>query len=124
MKSPIYWANDAVRTLLRWCLPSWRVLRLSAYFSCVSLVGVLVAGRALYAASREDAFGLGHELLGLSDLTNGAEVVLVNGERFHHAVTATVEPVHRVLDRIEAHCQNNPGPAALVLERLAERDPK
>jgi hypothetical protein len=100
------------------------MLRLCAYFSCVSVIGLLAAGRALYAASREDAFGLGHELLGLSDLTSGAEVVLVNGERFHHAASATSEPLQRVLDRVEAHCQSNPGPAALVLERLADRDPK
>jgi hypothetical protein len=88
------------------------------------LVGLLVLGRALYAATREDAFDLGHELLGLADLTSGAETVVLNGERFHHAVSTTPQPLHSVLDRIEQHCRNNPGPAALMLARLAESDPK
>jgi hypothetical protein len=124
MKSRIYWVSEAARTALGWALPSSRVLRLSAYFSCVSAIGLLVAARALYAASREDAFELGHELLGLADFTRGAETVLVNGERFHHAVSATADPLHTVLDRVEAHCRHNPGSAALVLERLAESDQK
>src|SRR4051812_22637053 len=99
MKYPIYFASRGVfRRLLRWLLPSRRVLRLSAYFSCVSLAGLLFLGRALYAASREDAFSLGHELLGLADLTRGAETVELNGERFHHAVSATAQPLHGVLD--------------------------
>ena len=124
MKSRVYWASRAGRAVLGCLLPSRRVLRLSAYFSCVSFVGLLVLGRALYAATREDAFGLGHELLGLADLTADAEVVLVNGERFHHAVSATAQPLHLVLDRIEQHCRDNPGPAALTLERLAESNPR
>ena len=124
MRSRVCSASEAGRAVLRCLLPSRTVLRLSAYFSCVSLVGLLVLGRALYAATREDAFGLGHELLGLADLTAGAETVFLNGERFHHAVSATTEPLHTVLDRIEQHCRSNPGPAAVVLERLAASDPK
>lgn len=124
MKSRVYWANEAARVGLRWLVPSRRLLRLSAYFSCISVVGLLLAGRALYAATREDAFGVGHELLGLSDLTRGAETVLLNGERFHHALTATQQPLHTVLDRIEQHCRKNPGAAALVLNELALDNPK
>lgn len=95
---------------------------MSAYFGFVALVGLLLVGRALYAASRESAFDLGHELLGLSDLTGDAETVVLNGQRFHHAVSATSEPLPTVLDRIEQHCRDNPGPAALVLNRIAESD--
>jgi hypothetical protein len=124
MKSRIYWASEAARIVLRWLLPSPRVLRLSAYFSCVSLLGLLIVGHALYAATREDAFSVGHELLGLSDLTAGAETVVFNGERFHHALNTTVQPLHAVLDRIEEHCRKNPGPAALVLAELTSREPK
>ena len=124
MKSRIYWADEPARAVLRWLLPSWRMLRLSTYFGCVSVIGLVVLGRALYAASREDAFELGHGLLGLSDLTSGAETLLLNGERFHHAVSTTAQPLHTVLNRIEHHCRDNPGPAALVLERLAEAEPK
>src|SRR3954470_22219656 len=123
MKSRIYWASEVSKAALRWLLPSRRMLRLSAYFSCVSLVGLLGAGRALYAATREDAFSVGHELLGLSDLTSGAETVVFNGERFHHAVTATGQPLHTVLDRVEQHCRENPGSAALVIDQLATLDP-
>jgi hypothetical protein len=47
-----------------------------------------------------------------------------NGERFHHAATATQQPLHTVLDRIEEHCRKNPGTAALVLGELASNDPK
>ena len=124
MKSLVYCASNAARFVLRFLLPSRRVLRLSAYFSCVSLAGLLVLGRTLYAAAREDAFSIGHELLGLGDLTRDAETVVLNGERFHHAVSVTAQPLHRVLERIEQHCRSNPGPAALVLDRLAESDPK
>lgn|SRR6478735_963866 len=124
MNSPIYWASEAARALRHWLLPSRRVLRLSLYFGCVSLIGLLVEGRALYAATREDAFGLGHELLGLADLTGDAETLTLNGERFHHAVSATSQPLRTVLDRVEQHCRNHPGAAALVLDRLAESDPK
>jgi hypothetical protein len=123
MTSRTYCVSDLARALLGFMLPSRQTLRLSAYFSCVSLVGVLALGRALYAATREDAFELGHELLGLSDLTSGAESVLLNGERFHHAVRDTTQPLHTVLDRIEQHCRNHPGSAALALDRLLESDP-
>jgi hypothetical protein len=124
MKSRTYWASDRARAVLGWVVPSARLLRLSVYFSCLSLVGLLVAGRSLYAATREDAFALGHELLGLSDLTSGAETLLLNGERFHHAATTSGQPLHTVLDRLEGHCHSKPGPAALALQRLASSDPK
>src|SRR6185369_3716844 len=124
MRSPIYWASEAFRAVQRWLLPSRRSLRLCAYFSGVSLVGLLACGRALYAATREDAFSLGHGLLGLSDLTGNAETVWLNGERFHHAVTASSASLHAVLDRVEDHCRRNPGAAALLLAQVAGSDPK
>jgi hypothetical protein len=86
-------------------------------------VGLLVGGRALYAATREDAFSLGHGLIGLSDLTGNAETVWLNGERFHHAVSSSPFPLHEVLERVEEHCRSNPGAAASVLAELAGSDP-
>src|SRR3954469_18444176 len=124
MRSPIYWASEACRALLVRLLPSRQALRLCAYFSCVSLVGLLVTGRALYAATREDAFSLGHELIGLSDLTRGAETVWLNGERLHHAVSASTASLHSRMDRVEDHCRSQPGPAASVLGQVARSDPK
>jgi len=124
MRSPIYWANEVCRAVLGRLWPSRRTLRLCAYFSCVSLIGVLACGRALYAATREDAFSLGHGLLGLSDLTGNAETVWLNGERFHHAVSSSSSSLHALLDRVEDHCRSNPGPAALMLAQLAGSEPK
>src|SRR4051794_27102181 len=112
MKSRACCTSEAARAAWALLVPSRRLLRLSAYFTGVSLIGLLFFGRALYAASREDAFELGHELLGLADLTRGAETVVLNGERFHHAVSSTPLPLHGVLDRIEQHCRNNPGSTA------------
>ncbi|HKO46845.1 MAG TPA: hypothetical protein VJV79_03940 [Polyangiaceae bacterium] len=122
MKSRIYSVAKAAG--FGWGLPSPRALRLSAYVSLVASAGLLLIARGLYAATREDAFGIGHELLGLSDLTGGAEVVLLNGQRFHHAVSASAQPLSTVLDRIEAHCRQHPGPAALLLDQLAAREPE
>jgi len=124
MKSRLYWASKGVRAVFAWLAPSAAAFRLTAYFSALSVLGLISAARSLYAATREDAFNFGHELLGLSDLTDGAEVVSLNGERFHHAVSSTHESLQRVLDRLEQHCRENPGPAALVLDRLAASDPR
>src|SRR4051812_20207955 len=107
-------AERCVRTCTR-LLPSRRVIRLSAYFGCLSLVPLLLTARGLYAATREDAFSIGHELLDLSDLTRGAETVELNGERFHHALAFTSEPLATVLDRVVEHCRNHPGPAARAI---------
>lgn len=124
MRSPIYWASKALRAISRQIVPSRRSLRLCAYFSCVSVIGLLVCGRALHAAAREDAFSLGHGLIGLSDFTGGAEAVWLNGARFHHAVSSSNSSLHALLDRVEDHCRSNPGPGALVLAQLAGNDPK
>jgi len=124
MRSPVYWASDAIRACLRGLVPSRRALRVFSYFSCISLVGLAFEARTLHAAAREDAFTLGHELLGLSDLTAGAETVSLNGARFHHAMNSSSAPLHAVLDRIEQHCREQPGSAARVLDQLAVHDPK
>jgi hypothetical protein len=58
--------------------------------------------------------------LGLSDLTRGAETVVLNGVRFHHSVSASPQALRTVLDRLEEHCRKNPGAAALVLDQLVD----
>lgn len=105
-------------------LPSRRVLRLSLYFACISSIPMLLTARALYAATREDAFSIGHELLGLADLTHEAETVELNGERFHHALASSSAPLTQVLDRIVDHCQEQPGPALRALEEAARLAPQ
>jgi hypothetical protein len=105
-------------------LPSWRLLRVTAYFACISAVPLLLSARGLYAATREDAFSIGHELLGLSDITRGAETLALNGERFHHAVAVSSAPLTQVLDRIVGYCEQHPGPATRALDDAARRDPR
>lgn len=105
-------------------LPSRRVLRLSAYFGCVGLIPLLLSARGLYAATREDAFSIGHELLGLADITRGSETVELNGERFHHALAISSAPLAQVLDRIVDHCEQQPGPALRVLDEAARMAPQ
>ena len=122
MRYPIYSVSELAQSLLRRCRPSRRWLRLTAYSSCVSLGISLLAARALYAASREDALNFGHELVGLSDLTRGAETLTLNGARFHHSLAVSSEPLTSVLDRVVDHCQKNPGPAARAIDELGARD--
>jgi len=83
-----------------------------------------VAARSLFAASKEGGEALGHQLAGLSDYTQRAETVLLNGARLHHSVASTSEPVQVVLDRIEAHCNDSPGALASALAELSQEHPK
>jgi len=124
MKSRLFSASEVVRVARSQLLPSRAMLRLTAYFGAVALFTSFWLARSLYAAAREDVFSVGHELVGLSTLTHGAESVSLNGERFHHAVVSSTEPLHQVLDRIEQHCRENPGAAALELDRLAASAPR
>ena len=105
-------------------LPSRRMLRLCAYFTCISVIPVLLGARGLYAATREDAFSIGHELLGLADITRDAETVELNGERFHHAVVVSAQPLSQVLDRIGGYCQQHPGPATRMMNEAERSNPE
>jgi hypothetical protein len=51
---------------------------------------------------------MGHELAQVADLLGGAETILVNGERMHHASTYVDQDVSAVLDRFEAYCERSP----------------
>jgi hypothetical protein len=92
-----------------WMRTSWRTLRVSFYFFCVFALLSLFAARALYAHVQDAARALGHELAGVSGLTSGAETVLLNGARFHHAALHVQDSVSAVLDAVEAHCQQSTG---------------
>jgi len=115
MISAIFSVAERSLRACAWLVPPWRAVRLSAYFGCIVALPLLLTGRALYAATREDAFGIGHDLLGLADLTRGAETVELNGERFHHAIASSSESLATVLDRVVEHCQKEPSPAARVI---------
>ncbi|HMA93234.1 MAG TPA: hypothetical protein VKP30_11145, partial [Polyangiaceae bacterium] len=96
-------------TIFRLILPSARTLRLSTYLTVVGLGIGTLSSRVLHAQVREAAFSFGRELAGLAELTHGAEVVLLNGERFHHSMTVANEPASKVLDRVQRFCESSPG---------------
>lgn len=110
--------------LFRFLLPSARLLRLSAYFSCVFVGLAVLSARAFYAHAQEAALGFGRELAGLSELTRDAEALLANGQRFNHASTVVEQSVPVVLDRLEAHCRANPGPLGGALAEMAATYPR
>ena len=97
------------KRLLSWILPSRRLLRLTTYLVCVCLVAAALAARAAYAKANEAALEFGEQLSGLEDLTRGANVVLVNGERFHRVIAFVDDSVGSVLDRIQKDCETMPG---------------
>lgn len=113
-----------VSTIFRSILPSARTLRLSTYLTVVGLGIGTLSSRALHAQVREAAFSFGRELAGLADLTRGAEVVLLNGERFHHAMTVANEPVSKVLDRVQRYCESSPGLLGQVTEDQGTHTPE
>jgi hypothetical protein len=97
------------KRLLSWILPSRRTLRLTTYLVCVCLVLAALAARAAYARANEAALEFGEQLGGLEDLTRGANVVLVNGERFHRVIAFVDDSVGAVLERIQKDCETAPG---------------
>ena len=103
-----------VQWLTRMVAPA-RVWRLTLYLAGVFFVLSLVTARLLRAQTREALLGLGHQISGLTELTSGAETLLVNGQRFHHAVVTLEEPLTTVLDRVEHRCVQSPGLLARAL---------
>lgn len=103
------------------------ILRLSVYLSCAfSALGAL-SGLALYARASEAALALGSELSRLSELDDGgspsgraAETLLINGQRFHHAVLLGKGGPGELLDRLQSDCVREPGPLASALAQLAQ----
>src|SRR3954447_7346128 len=95
------------RPLLRWIIPSPGILRVTAYAIFVFSVLTLLAARLLYADVKEAAMSMGHELAHVADLLNGAETILVNGERMYHASSYVDQDVSEVLDRFEGYCERS-----------------
>jgi hypothetical protein len=100
-----------------------KVLRVSVYFACVFSLLSLLAASALHAKVEDAARSLGRQLAELPDLTHGAEAILINGARMHHARVTTRESVATVLDRFEDHCRKNPGPMAEAMRDFAAQQP-
>lgn len=97
------------RSFLSRLFPSMGTLRVSFYMTCVCSGLALLAARSVRADMGEVGLAAGRQLSRLEDLTNDAEVLLVNGARFHHASVYTSQSVSQVLDRFENECERNPG---------------
>lgn len=102
------------------------IWRLSLYLACAFTVLGALSASALYARAGDAALALGAELSRLSELSGAAEqgrpleTVLLNGQRFHHAVLLSEGSPHELLDRLQSDCQQQPGPFATALAELAE----
>ena len=114
----------SIKRLLSRILPSRRTLRLTTYLVCVCLVSAVIAARAGYAKANEAALEFGEQLSGLEDLTRGANVVLVNGERFHRVIAFVDESLGSVLDRIQKDCERTPGLLGQVGSEAARSYPQ
>jgi hypothetical protein len=108
--------------ILRFIVPRPASLRLGAYLSCVFGALAAVSGYSLYAQAKDAALALGAELSGLGDLTAGAELVQINGERFHHALVIVPGDPGMILDRLQAECESHPGLMGQTLHDLAGYD--
>lgn len=106
--------------LSRLLLPQLRQLRLSMYLISVAAVLGVSSGYALYANAKDAALAFGAELAGLGDLTGGAAVLRINGERFHHATVVVRGDATALLDRIQAACADNPGALTRGLTEVLE----
>jgi hypothetical protein len=112
------------KRLLSWTLPSRRTLRLTTYLVFVCLGAAALAARAAHARANEAALEFGEQLSGLEDLTRGANVVLVNGERFHRVIAFVDDSVGSVLDRIQKDCETTPGLLGQAATEAARSHPK
>jgi hypothetical protein len=107
--------------ILRWLAPRPASLRLGAYLGCVLGALAGVSSYSLYAHARDAALAFGAELAGLADLTRGAEVIQVNGERFHHALVIAPGEPSAILDRLQSECESRPGLMGQALRELSSQ---
>lgn len=100
-----------------------RSLRLSTYLVFVFTALSFAAGSVVYGQAKDAALELGSQLVGLEDLGQGAQIVEVNGERFHRSTVFSKDSVSAVLDRIQASCGASPGVFTQTAEQLLRRYP-
>ncbi len=84
------------------------VVRVLTYTTAVSLAfGAVTFGKA-WASVGEESLKAGRELEGLTDLIKGATELRLNGQPVYLSTNTSTDPVDRVLDRFEAHCNADP----------------
>jgi hypothetical protein len=84
------------------------VVRVAAFGFVVSLIGMVVAGRHVYAAYAEGALRVGHELDGFGDTLSNAKTVYLNGAAMNVSTAFTDQSPKEVLDRFQALCEGHP----------------
>jgi hypothetical protein len=107
---------------VRWVLRRSASLRLGVYLTGVFTVLSLLSGYSLYAHAKDAALAFGAELAGLDDLTAGAEVITINGERFHHSLVIVDGDPSTILDRLQAECESRPGLMGQTLAEVAAHE--
>jgi hypothetical protein len=88
-------------------------LRVAAYISVVGGLTLGVLAARANAQLREQSLSLSQELLPIADLLQDATALRLNGEVINFSMTVVENTnVKRVLDRVQAQCEKNPGPLA------------
>jgi hypothetical protein len=88
-------------------------LRVAAYVSVVGGLTLGVLSARANAKLREQSLSLSQELLPIADLLQDATALRLNGEVINFSMTVVENTnVRRVLDRVQAQCEKNPGPLA------------
>ncbi len=100
-------------------------LRVAVYFLVVGGLALGVLSARANASLREQSMALNKELLPLADVLDGTTALRLNGEVINFSMTVLENTsVKEVLDRVQAHCEKNPGPLARESLAMAERLPK
>lgn len=88
-------------------------LRVAAYVAVVGGATLAILSTRANAELREQSLSLSQELLPIADLLQDATALRINGEVIHFSMTVVENTnVKRVLDRVQAQCEKNPGPLA------------
>jgi hypothetical protein len=95
-----------------------RSARVAAYLTVVGLVSGLVGSRVAHAKATDAAMDIGEKLTAL-DLGDGARELVLNGEHVRIATAQTAMPLHAVLDRLQAGCENDADGLATDLADLS-----
>ena len=94
-------------------------LRVCVYALVMTSVSGFFTARSALGLMREQLKALGAELLPLADLLEGATPLRINGETLIFSSTFVRDTsVRQVLDRVQAHCEENPGPLTKRLRGL------
>lgn len=99
-------------------------LRVAAYALCIGAVAAGLSVRRAKAALSEQSFRLAKELVPIADLLDGATGLRINGQTVNFSMTVLPNTTATtVLDRVQQHCREHPGPLAVKLSELGSQLP-